>query len=113
LRSEEDLAELHRIESGMGVLEPGHERRFAMLDAKLHDVIARACGNPLIRRQLERLYAHLHLFRVRRDPIVMTGALDEHRMVVSAIERGDSLVAEAAMRSHLERSRARILATFD
>jgi DNA-binding GntR family transcriptional regulator len=113
-RSESDLAELREIDQLMvRSRKPDQAGEFAALDARFHDVIARAGGNPLVRQHLARLYAHLHLFRLRRDTIVVEEALEEHRLIVAAVERRDCLIAEAAMRSHIDRSRQRILDTLD
>jgi DNA-binding GntR family transcriptional regulator len=82
---------------------------FAELDARLHDTVAAMCGNHLVRESLSTMHVHLHYFRLRRDRTVAVEAVDEHAIIVDAIERQDPYVAEAAMRSHLERSRLRLL----
>ena len=81
---------------------------FAVLDSKFHNAIGIASRNQIMVDNLERLHVHVHLFRVRRDQAVADAALDEHRLIVEAIERGDPILAEAAMRSHIRRSWARL-----
>jgi DNA-binding GntR family transcriptional regulator len=110
----ERLADLAACERAMTTnVEEADAGDCASLDATFHDIIAGACDNPLVRQQLTRLFCHLHLFRQRRDKLVVEEALDEHGLIVIALQRRDPVLAEAAMRSHIERSRDRVLASFD
>jgi len=88
-------------------------QKFALLDAHFHQLIAEASGNSIISETLERLHVHLHLFRLRKDSGIADHALAEHRLIVQAIESGDEMVAEAAMRSHIARSLSRTRTVFD
>jgi DNA-binding GntR family transcriptional regulator len=86
---------------------------FTALDARLHDLVAQAAANPLLRDSIVRLHAHLHLHR-RYFPYSQTAVTnDEHRLLAVAIRAGDGDGAEAAMREHLTRARERHLAAFD
>jgi DNA-binding GntR family transcriptional regulator len=86
---------------------------FTTLDAHLHDLVAQASGNPLLRDGIARLHAHLHLHR-RYFPYEQTGPTNtEHRRIAAAIRDGLPEVAEEAMREHLTRARERHLAAFD
>lgn len=93
-------------------MDPGETRRsydqFADQDAELHDLIAIGSGNQLIRETLGRLHAHLHIFRLRYHSEVATEAVAEHATLHAALLAGDGPAAEAAMRTHIERSYARI-----
>ena len=84
-----------------------------LLDGQFHDLVAAAAGNPLVRESLARLHAHLHLARVPRPATDAALAAAEHEPVVTAIVTGDRHIAEAAMRSHLERARDRLAAALD
>jgi len=86
---------------------------FARLDARFHDTIVGAGGNELIRTDLARLHTHVHLFRLMFHHRVTAEALDEHAAILRALESGDPAAAEAAMRTHIERSRARFRPAFE
>jgi DNA-binding GntR family transcriptional regulator len=100
------------LESLSREMEARAERRrydvFPIMDARFHAAVAEASGNRILQDNLARLHVHLHLFRVRRDAEVAETAIDEHRLIIEAIERRDATLAEAAMRSHIDRSWARL-----
>jgi DNA-binding GntR family transcriptional regulator len=86
---------------------------FTALDARFHDLVAEASGNPLLRDGINRLHAHLHLHR-RYFPYAQTGTTgEEHQRIAEAIQTGAPDAAEAAMREHLIRARERHLPAFD
>jgi DNA-binding GntR family transcriptional regulator len=86
---------------------------FTALDARLHDLVAQASGNLLLRDGIARLHAHLHLHR-RYFPYEHTGPTnEEHRRIAATIRDGGPDAAEQAMREHLTRARERHLAAFD
>lgn len=86
--------------------------RFAQLDTQFHDQIAAASRNELVQETLANLHIHVHLFRLFYHTRVTTDAIDEHRQLIEALERRAPGAAEAAMRSHLERSRQRFNKAF-
>ncbi|MEV0237778.1 GntR family transcriptional regulator [Nonomuraea sp. NPDC050786] len=91
----------------------GWHAAFTTHDARFHDLIAEASGNPLLREGLERLHVHLHLHR-RYFPYAHAGTtIEEHQRVAAAIEAGDPDAAEAAMRRHVSEARERQLTAFD
>lgn len=113
LRTDNELAVLKSVQHDLeGCLDAparsARHSRFAELDARLHDQIAAAGKNELVRESLGRLHSHLHIFRLRRDRVVAEAAVSEHAVILDAIVRTDPNVAEAAMRTHIERSWARI-----
>lgn len=81
---------------------------FAALDAQFHDGVAAASGNRLVQDSLTRLHAHLHLFRAKRHGGIGMEAIREHERIIDAIAIQDRYLAEAAARSHLERSQQRM-----
>jgi DNA-binding GntR family transcriptional regulator len=105
--AEAAMVAVERDSSGRGY------REFALLDARFHSLIAEASGNDIIRDTLDRRHMHLHLFRLRKDQRIADEALKEHHRIVQAIDARDDLLAEAAMRSHINRSLARTLEAFD
>jgi DNA-binding GntR family transcriptional regulator len=86
---------------------------FTKLDARFHDLIAEATGNPLLRDGIARLHSHLHLHRLY-FPFAQAGTTgEEHRDIAAMISAGDPDRAETAMRAHLSLARERHLAAFD
>jgi DNA-binding GntR family transcriptional regulator len=100
------------------VIPPGQDGRrtystFTALDARFHDLIADAAGNPLLREAIQRLHAHLHLHRLY-FPYAQSGTTnEEHRRIAAAIQAGDGDAAETAMHTHLAAARLRHLPAFD
>ncbi|MCD2184637.1 GntR family transcriptional regulator [Rhizobium sp. GN54] len=82
--------------------------RFALLDGQFHALIAHSCANEVIAETLERLYAHMHLFRLRYHSAVAEEAVKEHLAILTAMEMGDVEAARAAMAAHITSSRARM-----
>ncbi|WP_326835629.1 GntR family transcriptional regulator [Amycolatopsis rhabdoformis] len=88
-------------------------RDFAVLDARLHRVLAEASGNPLIADALARLHAHTHGYRLYFRVGIAATTTREHQAVVDAVAAHDGPAAQAAMRTHLARSRVRLRAAYE
>jgi DNA-binding GntR family transcriptional regulator len=102
----------------VAVEEPGTDGRrshasFTALDARFHDLIAQATGNPLLRDGVTRLHAHLHIHRLYFPYAEAGTTSEEHRLIAETIQRADPDAAEAAMRAHLTAARTRHLPVFD
>jgi len=97
-------AEMQQAPTGALSAEYG---RFAAIDARFHDTVAAASGNPFVRDAIERLHSHHALARLygRHGVVDAAAAVGEHQSILHAIERGDGEAAERRMRSHIERSR--------
>jgi DNA-binding GntR family transcriptional regulator len=109
--SSKAIDELHAIERDMAAIVAGDAStysRFANADDRLHRLIAATSGNHLIADTVERLHAHLHIFRALYSTNAPTEAAAEHRAIIDALVARDASAAEAAMRNHLERSQARM-----
>jgi DNA-binding GntR family transcriptional regulator len=87
--------------------------RFARADADFHDEILKIAGNEVIRSTLFNQHVHLHIFRLMFHSRVTQEALEEHENLLAAFRAGDAEAAERAMRTHLSRSRHRLLAAFE
>ncbi|MGE4064557.1 MAG: GntR family transcriptional regulator [Rhodospirillaceae bacterium] len=87
--------------------------QFVRQDAALHDRIAAAAGNGLMRETLAKLHVHLHLFRLPHHPKVTAEALDEHDEIVRGIAARDPKAASDAMRRHIEKVWERFGSLFD
>ncbi len=86
---------------------PSHVE-FAELDSEFHQMIARGGGNNRIAESLERMHTHLHIFRFCFRREIADEAMGEHADIVAAIKARDGDAAEAAMRSHIEKSYSRL-----
>jgi DNA-binding GntR family transcriptional regulator len=112
-------AELQELTEAAGMMARGDrdERirysQFAREDAAFHDKILAIAGNELIRETLAHQHTHFHIFRLVFHSRVTEEALDEHAAILAAFSRRDSDEAERAMRTHIERSRDRLLPAFD
>jgi DNA-binding GntR family transcriptional regulator len=87
--------------------------QFVRQDAALHDRIAAAAGNGLMRETLSKLHVHLHLFRLPHHPRVTAEALEEHNEIIRGIAARDRKAAEDAMRRHIEKVWERFGSLFD
>ena len=84
-------------------------RDFAEADARFHGAIAAASGNPLLASILAGLNAHAHNYRLYFRGGMADATVSEHRAVQDALCLRDPAAASAAMRSHLENARNRLL----
>ncbi|WP_097911804.1 GntR family transcriptional regulator [Streptomyces sp. b84] len=85
-------------------------RDFAALDQRFHETVAHAARRPLLTDAVERLHAHLHIFRLSSLPHADDPTAAEHDRVVRAILRRSPERAAEAMTVHLRRSLERQLA---
>ncbi|MFJ2738723.1 GntR family transcriptional regulator [Streptomyces sp. NPDC087440] len=79
-------------------------REFVALDQRFHDTLAQAAARPLLADAVERLHAHLHLFRVGSIPGAGPQTLAEHDRILRAVLRRSPERAAEAMTEHLTRS---------
>lgn len=114
--SEENLGKLRKTAGSMTALSSSRQRQsysgFARLDAHFHDAIIDIAGNGLIRDTLAHLHTHFHIFRLMYHARITEEALSEHEALLAAFSAGDEVGAERAMRTHIERSRERLLMAF-
>lgn len=107
-----DRAKLTAINDEMAALVTADPKttygKFAMLDARFHEFIADHCGNDLVSETLGRLYAHMHLFRLRYHSTVTEQAIKEHALIISAMNALEPDAAASAMRAHITSSRMRM-----
>ena len=78
-------------------------------DADFHDLLARLCGNPVLRHTLaEGLGLQLVLLRRQHRKVEGRGriALLEHERIAEAVIEGDAELAGILMRRHIRASRA-------
>jgi DNA-binding GntR family transcriptional regulator len=109
--TEDAVEELEAIDQAMSGVEDGAAggySRFAEADDQLHRLIAALSGNRLIADTVERLHAHLHIFRALYSTNAPTEAAAEHRAIIDALIARDGAAASEAVRTHLERSQQRM-----
>lgn len=109
--TESSVDVLRAIERDMADIVEGDAStysRFAEADDRLHRLIAALSGNRLIGDTIERLHAHLHIFRALYSTNAPTEAAAEHRAIIDALVSRNAKDAEAAVRRHLERSQKRM-----
>ncbi|MDJ0637302.1 MAG: FCD domain-containing protein [Paracoccaceae bacterium] len=88
---------------------------YEQLDARLHELIAVASGNPLL-AELHRIVNAVRVSVVwsnlelpRGGPPTDYHSFAEHDAIIEALERRDRVAAHAAMRDHLKSVRATLL----
>lgn len=114
-RSDEDAATLF-AEIVLARRAIGHRDAYSLLsqhDVRLHDTIFRAAKNETTRAAFARTHCHLHTYRLAYTGSYVPGTVDEHERIVTAIANGEPDTAEAEMRTHIERSRVRLLESFE
>ncbi len=108
--SEEQFERLSALQPEIGEIQTGcgiAYARFAEADAMLHQIIAEGSGNRPIAETIERLHAHLHIFRFLYATNAPQEAAEEHSRIINALLARDAEAARLAMRDHLERSLVR------
>ena len=79
-------------------------------DQRFHQLIVTLSGNTFMDAAFKRSHCHLHLFRLNPTSApIQKMAIREHSIILKAILSRDPKEARAAMTSHLENSRDRIL----
>jgi DNA-binding GntR family transcriptional regulator len=113
-------AELQELTEAAGMMsrvggadERARYSQFAREDAAFHDRILAIAGNEMIRETLAHQHTHFHIFRLMFHSRVTEEALDEHAKILAAFSQRDADEAARAMRTHIERSRDRLLPAFE
>lgn len=83
-------------------------REQAAHDARFHDAIALASGSPLLRESIDRLRAHMHLYRLYWRSGIASETTHEHDRILAALIAGDADAAADAMRAHVQASHDRL-----
>jgi DNA-binding GntR family transcriptional regulator len=94
--------------------EQGVDAYYAVI-ASFDEEVDRAVGNPSLRSALDGV--RLHLARARRmaadNPVRLSRAAAEHRLICEAIRDGDEALAASATAVHLRASLTAVLETLD
>ena len=82
-------------------------REFAALDQSFHETLAAAARRPLLADAVQRLHAHLHMFRLDSAPGAGQPTVAEHERILRAVLRRNPGRAAEAMAAHVRSSRDR------
>lgn len=106
---------LHEVEKFLGTAGPDQDVRQDMVahDARFHELILTATGNPVIGQAYAQTHCHLHIFRLYPQDLHRAATVDEHRMIANAIANADPETAEQAMSDHIKNSFGRFSQAFD
>ena len=111
--SQRHLAEARKLANAMRVAASWEE--YGDLDARLHELIAIASGNPLL-VEMHRIVNAVRLsvvwsvLEIPKDgPPEDYHSFAEHDEIVSALEKRDRSAARSAMRNHLKSVRSNLL----
>lgn len=105
--SNASLRELRSIFESLGEIrnvEKVKHKQFALANVAFHRKILHTSNNPKLIEAVQNLYDHLSLVRLKT--IEMTGrrnrSVDEHEMIIDALEKRNTNMAEQAMRAHIQ-----------
>lgn len=88
---------------------PGDPARHWAVDDAIHDAIARASGNGVLRGLIRDLRLRTRLFDVERMPDRFAPGLHEHLAILDALVERDAAAAQAAMAEHIANVRESIV----
>jgi DNA-binding GntR family transcriptional regulator len=104
-----DLRKLQqRIQKNLARRTPSLPEHLA-IDFQLHDAIARATGNRLLRSIINDLHRRARLSKVQRLPDRVAESGREHLAIIDALLKGNGERARKAMLSHLDNVRLYLL----
>jgi DNA-binding GntR family transcriptional regulator len=89
----------------------GDPRAFIDLDAQFHEIIARQSGSKRLQELSQTLRRHMLRFRVQSIYVIdnVLRAIQGHKDILEAIEKGDLEAVNRAIKGHLEQSKKDIL----
>jgi DNA-binding GntR family transcriptional regulator len=89
----------------------GDLRTFIDLDAQFHEIIARQSGSKRLQELGQTLRRHMLRYRIQSiySPDNVLRAIQGHRGILEAIEKGDLEEVNRAIKCHLEQSKKDIL----
>ena len=110
-RTEEEADSLaQEVEEGRAAMtDDDAYRLLSRHDVRLHDLVFRAAQNETVRQAYARTHCHLHTFRLAYTGSYVDATVAEHADIAEAIIAGDAERSAAAMRTHIENSRDRLM----
>jgi DNA-binding GntR family transcriptional regulator len=106
---------LQEVEQFLATSGPDEDLRQDMVahDARFHELILTATGNPVIGQAYAQTHCHLHIFRLYPRDLDRDATVDEHRRIANAVASADPETAEQAMAEHIKNSFGRFRQAFD
>ena len=88
---------------------------YVHMDIRVHEIIRESLASDKLKAILRNLFDYIKVLRMWSvpRPVRMHTSLREHRVILSAIARGDPTKAERAMRTHLQTAKRVILGGVD
>ena len=89
----------------------GDPRAFVDMDAQFHEIIARLSGSKRLQELAQTLRRHMLRYRIQSIYLTenVVRAIEGHKGILDAIEKGDVVEVNKAMRCHIEQSKKDIL----
>ena len=89
----------------------GDPRAFVDMDAQFHEIIARLSGSKRLQELAQTLRRHMLRYRIQSIYLTenVVRAIEGHKGILDAIEKGDVEEVNKAMRCHIEQSKKDIL----
>jgi DNA-binding FadR family transcriptional regulator len=100
---EETLRRLRESVEREAAAGPNDSETHAAADMEIHRTLAAAAGNRMIQALTDWIFEVLQpsLIEVLQPAIVQSALLEHHQALLAAVERGDPVRAERAMKDHL------------
>ena len=85
----------------------GNPKKFIDLDAQYHEIIARLSGSKRLQELAQTLRRHMLRYRIQSIYLMdnVLRAIDGHKGILEAIEKGDSEGVNKAIERHLEQAK--------
>ncbi|NND90024.1 MAG: GntR family transcriptional regulator [Granulosicoccus sp.] len=102
--NDEDMLSLRELTAACErAMQSGDCDRYYRANEQLHNEVYRLSGNHYLARQAAALHKRLQPYRrlQLRVPYRMRQSMNEHRIIVDAICRGDADAASSAIRAHI------------
>lgn len=89
----------------------GDPRAFVDMDAQFHEIISRLSGSKRLQELAQTLRRHMLRYRIQSIYLTenVVRAIEGHKGILDAIEKGDVVEVNKAMRCHIEQSKKDIL----
>jgi DNA-binding GntR family transcriptional regulator len=104
---------LHEVEKFADTAAQDLRQDMVAHDARFHELILTATGNPVIGQAYAQTHCHLHIFRLYPRDLYRAETIDEHRRIATAVANADPELAEQAMSDHIKNSFGRFSVAFD
>lgn len=102
--SAEDIAELRRLNQVCSdTAEAGDHDAFFIANQAFHAYLDSHCHNRYLLKEIDKIGKHLNVYRrfITTQPRRMTKSVEEHDLIINAIEQGQEEEAHQLMRKHV------------